>query len=129
MKKLSLITLFYSFIISANLYCFDLLDDVEDFFDETEDLAQIIGIIFMIFIAILIIRRLLIINERNTYLGYYDIFKKNDTENDLQEENIDNNANTKDGKENNSKYVKIYDLSPKYKLKQKNKKDNDIIIK
>ena len=129
MKKLSLITLFYSFIISANLYCFDLLDDVEDFFDETEDLTQIIGIIFMIFIAILIIRRFLIINERNTYLGYYDIFKKNDTENDLQEENIDNNANTKDGKENNSKYVKIYDLSPKYKLKQKNKKDNDIIIK
>ena len=125
MKKLSLITLFYSFIISANLYCFDLLDDVDDFFDETEDLAQIIGIIFMILIAILIIRRFLIINERNTYLGYYDIFKKND----LQEENIDNNANTKDGKENNSKYVKIYDLSPKYKLKQKNKKDNDLIIK
>ena len=52
MKKLGLITLISMFIISINLYCFDLIEDTFDFI--FDDLAKIIGIIVIIGVAVMI---------------------------------------------------------------------------
>ncbi|WP_297299904.1 hypothetical protein [uncultured Brachyspira sp.] len=50
MKKLGLITLISMFIISINLYCFDLIEDTFDFI--FDDLAKIIGIAVIIGAAV-----------------------------------------------------------------------------
>ncbi|WP_300755873.1 hypothetical protein [Brachyspira innocens] len=46
MKKLGFITLITMFIVSINLYCFDLIEDTFDFI--FDDLAKIIGIVVII---------------------------------------------------------------------------------
>ena len=46
MKKLGIITLITMFIVSINLYCFDLIEDTFDFI--FDDLAKIIGIVVII---------------------------------------------------------------------------------
>ena len=46
MKKLGFITLITMFIVSINLYCFDLIEDTFDFI--FDDLAKIIGKVVII---------------------------------------------------------------------------------
>lgn len=55
MKKLGLITLISMFIISINLYCFDLIEDTFDFI--FDDLANIIGIIVIIGVAVYFLKK------------------------------------------------------------------------
>ena len=55
MKKLGLITLISMFIISINLYCFDLIEDTFDFI--FDDLAKIIGIIVIIGVAVYFLKK------------------------------------------------------------------------
>ena len=55
MKKLGIITLVSTFIMSVNLYCFDLIEDTFDFiFDE---LAKIIGIVVILAVVIYFLKK------------------------------------------------------------------------
>ncbi|OEJ15151.1 hypothetical protein BFL38_12620 [Brachyspira hampsonii] len=55
MKKLSLMALASIFIITANLYCFDLIEDTFDFI--FDDLAKIIGIVIIIAAGVYIFKK------------------------------------------------------------------------
>ncbi|MCZ9892283.1 hypothetical protein PQQ32_07850 [Brachyspira hyodysenteriae] len=55
MKKLSLITLVSAFIITANLYSFDLIEDTFDFI--FDDLAKVIGIVVIIAAGVYIFKK------------------------------------------------------------------------
>ncbi|ASJ21458.1 hypothetical protein [Brachyspira hampsonii] len=55
MKKLSLMALASIFIMTANLYCFDLIEDTFDFI--FDDLAKIIGIVVIIAAGVYIFKK------------------------------------------------------------------------
>ena len=55
MKKLSLMALVSAFIMTANLYCFDLIEDTFDFI--FDDLAKIIGIVVIIAAGVYIFKK------------------------------------------------------------------------
>ena len=55
MKKLGIITLIFSFIMSVNLYCFDLIEDTFDFI--FDDLAKIIGIVVILAVVIYFLKK------------------------------------------------------------------------
>uniref|UniRef100_UPI003F4B5F6D hypothetical protein n=1 Tax=Brachyspira catarrhinii TaxID=2528966 RepID=UPI003F4B5F6D len=55
MKKLSLMALVSAFIITANLYSFDLIEDTFDFI--FDDLAKIIGIVVIIAACVYIFKK------------------------------------------------------------------------
>lgn len=61
MKKLGFITLLSMFIMSINLYCFDLIEDTFDFI--FDDLAKVIGIVVIIALAIYVLKKY--INKNN----------------------------------------------------------------
>lgn len=55
MKKLGIITLISIFIMSVNLYCFDLIEDTFDFI--FDDLAKIIGIVVILAVVIYFLKK------------------------------------------------------------------------
>lgn len=55
MKKLSLMSLVSAFIMTANLYSFDLIEDTFDFI--FDDLAKIIGIVVIIAAVVYIFKK------------------------------------------------------------------------
>ena len=55
MKKLSLMALVSAFIMTANLYSFDLIEDTFDFI--FDDLAKIIGIVVIIAAVVYIFKK------------------------------------------------------------------------
>ncbi|MEI0446524.1 hypothetical protein [Brachyspira intermedia] len=55
MKKLSLMALVSAFIMTANLYSFDLIEDTFDFI--FDDLAKIIGIVVIIAACVYIFKK------------------------------------------------------------------------
>ena len=55
MKKLSLMSLVSAFIMTANLYSFDLIEDTFDFI--FDDLAKIIGIVVIIAACVYIFKK------------------------------------------------------------------------
>ncbi|WP_297277767.1 hypothetical protein [uncultured Brachyspira sp.] len=55
MKKLGIITLVSTFIMSVNLYCFDLIEDTFDFI--FDDLAKIIGIVVILAVVIYFLKK------------------------------------------------------------------------
>ncbi len=55
MKKLSLMALVSAFIMTANLYSFDLIEDTFDFI--FDDLAKIIGIVVIIAAGVYIFKK------------------------------------------------------------------------
>ncbi|EKV58166.1 hypothetical protein [Brachyspira hampsonii] len=55
MKKLSLIALVSVFIMTANLYSFDLIEDTFDFI--FDDLAKVIGIVVIIAAGVYIFKK------------------------------------------------------------------------
>ena len=55
MKKLGLITLISAFIMTAKLYCFDLIEDTFDFI--FDDLAKVIGIAVIIAAALFLFKK------------------------------------------------------------------------
>ncbi|MEI0605020.1 hypothetical protein [Brachyspira alvinipulli] len=55
MKKLGIITLISTFIMSVNLYCFDLIEDTFDFI--FDDLAKIIGIVVILAVVIYFLKK------------------------------------------------------------------------
>lgn len=55
MKKLSLIALVSAFIMTANLYSFDLIEDTFDFI--FDDLAKIIGIVVIIAAGVYVFKK------------------------------------------------------------------------
>ena len=56
MKKLGIITLISTFIMSVNLYCFDLIEDTFDFI--FDDLAKIIGIVVILAVVIYFLKKI-----------------------------------------------------------------------
>lgn len=56
MKKLGLKAFIFNLIISANLYCFDLIDDVDDFI---EDIIKLVIMVFVILAIIYFIKKVL----------------------------------------------------------------------
>lgn len=186
MRKLGLITLISSFIISANLYCFDLMDDAFDFI---EDIGKLVIILLMILLVMYFIKKGLkdVLNDdrtsgrikkyrdkdyddyddrdlrdnrnyrrrdddyddyddrRRDYRDYddrdYDDRKNNNSRRDKimddrqyeydmrdyerREKRLPNNIkdnNRIDERENDSRYEKVYELKPEYKLKSDNNK-------
>ena len=55
MKKLGIITLIFSFIMSVNLYCFDLIEDTFDFI--FDDLAKLIGVVIILAAAVYFLKK------------------------------------------------------------------------
>lgn len=55
MKKLGIITLISTFIMSVNLYSFDLIEDTFDFI--FDDLAKIIGIVVILAVVIYFLKK------------------------------------------------------------------------
>ncbi|AUJ50003.1 hypothetical protein OFR22_02980 [Brachyspira hyodysenteriae] len=55
MKKLSLMALVSAFIMTANLYSFDLIEDTFDFI--FDDLAKIIGIVVIIAAGVYVFKK------------------------------------------------------------------------
>ena len=55
MKKLGIITLVSTFIMSVNLYCFDLIEDTFDFI--FDDLAKLIGVVIILAAAVYFLKK------------------------------------------------------------------------
>ncbi|WP_295153859.1 hypothetical protein [uncultured Brachyspira sp.] len=55
MKKTAITALISAFIMTANLYCFDLIEDTFEFI--FDDLAQIIGIVVIIAAVLFFIKK------------------------------------------------------------------------
>ncbi|WP_300365709.1 hypothetical protein [Brachyspira sp.] len=145
MKKLGLMASIFNLTISANLYCFDLLDDFDDFI---EDMIKLIMMIIMILAVVYFIKKVfkdVPNNSRNIKRSSRDDdyrrcrddrsnrnnrrerviedniqYEYDMRDYDRREKRIPNNNNI-ESIENDLRYEKVYELKPEYKLKDNKK--------